>query len=37
MRERHEIGQDAFYALQEAIDWRELTLLPQDDRTIEES
>jgi CPA1 family monovalent cation:H+ antiporter len=37
MREAHEIGQDSFLALQEAIDWRELTLLPDTDRQIEEN
>ncbi len=37
MHERHAVGQDEYYALQEAIDWRELTLLSEDDRQIEEA
>ena len=36
MRDEHRIDPDGYLALQEAIDWRELTLLPDDDRQIEE-
>ena len=37
LREHHGLTTDAFYELQEALDWRELTLLHEDDRRIEES
>ena len=37
MRETHELSDDSYYLLQEEIDWRQLTLLPEDDRRIEES
>jgi NhaP-type Na+/H+ or K+/H+ antiporter len=37
MRETHELSDDSFYLLQEEIDWRQLTLLPEDDRRIVES
>ena len=36
MRRDHVVGQDGYLALQEGIDWRELSLLPDDDRQIEE-
>ncbi|QXQ06032.1 sodium:proton antiporter [Sphingosinicellaceae bacterium] len=37
MRETHELSDDSYYLLQEEIDWRQLALLPEDDRRIEES
>jgi CPA1 family monovalent cation:H+ antiporter len=37
MREGHEISQESYLQLQEAIDWRELTFLPDNDRQIEEA
>jgi NhaP-type Na+/H+ or K+/H+ antiporter len=37
MRRDHRIGADTFNALEEELDWRELTLLPEDARQIEES
>lgn len=37
MRLDHRIDADGFGLLQEELDWRELTLLPEDDRQIEES
>ena len=37
MRDKHELSDDSYYLLQEEIDWRQLTLLPEDDRRIEES
>lgn len=37
MRETHELSDDNYYLLQEEIDWRQLTLLPEDARRIEES
>lgn len=36
IRDEQTIDMDAFYLLQEEIDWRELTLLPDDLRRIEE-
>lgn len=36
MREEHQVGPEDYLQLQEAIDWRELTLLPDTDRQIEE-
>ncbi len=36
MREDQRIDIDAYYLLQEEIDWRELTLLPEDQRRIDE-
>ena len=37
LRSRNALSIDAFYELQEGLDWRELSLLPEDDRRIEES
>ena len=37
MRRDHTLDADAYYLLQEELDWRELTLLPEDERQIEES
>ena len=36
LRDRQAIGTDAYYLLQEEIDWRELTLLPEAERRISE-
>jgi len=36
MREDHRIGGDGYLLLQEELDWKELTLLPEEDRRIEE-
>ena len=36
MRRDHAVGADAYGILQEELDWRELALLPDDDRRIEE-
>jgi CPA1 family monovalent cation:H+ antiporter len=36
LRDRHRIGGEAYLLLQEELDWKELTLLPEDDRRIEE-
>lgn len=36
MREDAELGPDLYLKLQEELDWRELTLLPEEDRVIEE-
>lgn len=36
LRDEQRIGMDAYYVLLEEIDWRELTLLPEDERRIEE-
>ena len=37
LREAHKVSADSYLLLQEELDWRELTLLPEDDRRIEES
>ena len=37
MRDRDQIGPALYLRLQEELDWRELTLLPEEDRQIEES
>ena len=37
MRDRQEIDIDTYYQLQEEIDWRELTLLPDEERRILEA
>ncbi len=37
LRRDHKIGTGSYYLLQEEIDWRALTLLPDEDRQIEES
>lgn len=37
LRDDYEIGDESYLKLQEEIDWRELTLLPEDERSIEES
>ncbi len=37
MRAELRIGMDAYYVLQEELDWRELTLLPEEKRRIEEA
>ena len=37
LRARNELSAEAFYELQEGLDWRELSLLPEDDRRIEEN
>ena len=37
LRGDHRIGVEAYQLLQEELDWRELTLLPEGDRVIEES
>ncbi|WP_375286690.1 hypothetical protein [Sphingomonas sp.] len=31
------VGIDAYYVLQEELDWRNLTLLPEQERRIEEA
>ena len=36
-REHHGLTAEAFYELQEGLDWRELSLMPDADRRIEES
>ena len=36
MRDEQAIDMDVYYVLQEEIDWRELTLLPDDERRIDE-
>jgi CPA1 family monovalent cation:H+ antiporter len=36
LRDEQRIDVDGFYALQEEIDWRELTLLPEDQRRIDD-
>jgi len=36
LRDGHEVGVDGYLLLQEELDWKELTLLPEDDRRIEE-
>ena len=36
LRGSHRVGVDAYLLLQEELDWKELTLLPEDDRRIEE-
>jgi CPA1 family monovalent cation:H+ antiporter len=36
LRGGHRVGAEAYLVLQEELDWRELTLLPEDDRRIEE-
>ena len=36
-RERRGLSSEAFYELQENLDWRELSLMPEEDRRIEES
>ncbi len=36
MRDQQRVDMDAYYHLQEEIDWRELTLLPDDQRRIDE-
>ena len=36
LRDEQRIDMEAFYLLQEEIDWRELTLLPEDQRRIDE-
>ena len=36
LRDQQQIDMDAFYLLQEEIDWRELTLLPDNQRRIDE-
>ncbi len=37
VRARNGLSSEAFYELQEGLDWRELSLLPEDDRRIEEN
>lgn len=37
LRDEYCIGDESYLKLQEEIDWRELTLLPEDERVIEES
>lgn len=37
LREEAQLGPDVYLRLQEELDWRELTLLPVEDRTIEEN
>ena len=37
LREEAELSPDLYLKLQEELDWRELTLLPEEDRLIEES
>ena len=37
MRANHRLGLEEYLLLQEELDWKELTLLPEDDRRIEES
>jgi CPA1 family monovalent cation:H+ antiporter len=37
LRDDYELGDESYYRLQEEIDWRELSLLPEDKRRIEES
>ena len=37
MRDTHAIGAEAYETLQEGLDWRELSLLPDEDRRMEES
>jgi hypothetical protein len=36
LRDEEQIDIDAYYLLQEEIDWRELTLLPDSQRRIDE-
>jgi CPA1 family monovalent cation:H+ antiporter len=36
LRDEQRIDVEGFYALQEEIDWRELTLLPEDQRQIDD-
>jgi monovalent cation/hydrogen antiporter len=36
LRDEHRIDMDAYYLLQEEVDWRELTLLPDEARRIDE-
>ena len=36
LRDEQQIDIDAYYLLQEEIDWRELTLLPDNQRRIDE-
>ena len=36
LRDEGRVGADVYYLLQEEIDWRELTLLPDDERRIDE-
>jgi CPA1 family monovalent cation:H+ antiporter len=37
LRDGEKIGPDTYYLLQEEIDWRELTLLPEQERRIDEA
>ena len=37
MRDEDEVSTDTYYQLQEELDWRELTLLPDEERKIEEA
>lgn len=37
LQRAHDIGPEAYLLLQEELDWRELTLLPDEERRIEES
>ena len=37
LRARNALSVEAFYELQEGLDWRELVLMPEDDRRIEEN
>jgi hypothetical protein len=36
LRDEQQIDIDAYYLLQEEIDWRELTLMPDNQRRIDE-